>query len=168
MNNFYQNLQKRLQKKVTEGWQSFLNDKRYENYKEFALYLEKIPEFQKYYRERVPHPPHAAAARLMGYPFMHELMRLGLYTTDWWPGDFYKSEEIENVDDKGVEWHARVFEVDLLYDKGRKKLCRLKFTCPHSHHGFEFKEPQTEIIKIYDESVEENLPELVEEINNNK
>lgn len=167
MNDFYKNLEKLLQKRVTEGWQAFLKSNKYEAYKEFALYLEKIPEFQNYYRERVPHPPHAAAARVMGYPFMHQLTRLGLYTTDWWPGDYYKSDEVEGLDDKGVEWHSRIFELDLLYDKGTKKLCRVRFTCPHSHHGFAFKEPKTEIVKIYDDNVQENFPELVKDVDKN-
>jgi hypothetical protein len=153
-NEFYAKFEKLMQSDISDGWRKLLRSERYQDFKAFALFLDGLEEFQNKHRKKVPHPPHEFSAREMGIPFMKRVNSLGLFMDHWFPGDFYtNSEEVEEHTDN-EEVHARIFCLTLLSDKAQNKLCKIALKFPHSHEGFDFKEPKLKIIEVYESNPE--------------
>jgi hypothetical protein len=164
MEDAFNQMELRLQNDLTRGWEEFLKHPHYQTFKDFALFLDDIDEFQTVHRNLLPHPPHEFAARFIGKPLMNTLMGWGFHTSCWFPGDYYDSAEIEYASETGEEVHARVFSMDVLYDKGQNKLCQLTFTFPHLHDGFGFLQPVVKISERYASSGEDVLVNLSKEV----
>ena len=149
MNRSLEQLEKSLQEELRKGWKDFLQSELFATHRDFAIFLDGLEEFQQVHRKTIPHPPHEFAARHIGQPFMQKLMELGIFTSYWFPGDFYASKEVHYEHDSDEDVHARVFELDLLVDKGQKKLCQLTLAFPHMHEGFGFLSPTVKVTECY-------------------
>lgn len=139
-------LRAELQDALIMGWRALLGSERYSKLRDFAVFLDALPEFQSVHRPRHPHPPHEYAARDIGIPFMAVLRRHGLFLSACFPGDFEASTEAEwpdpyvDANGRAQEVVARVFHSDLLRPDD-SRLCRVSIAFPHLHEGFGFPFP---------------------------
>lgn len=129
-----------LQRKLTEGWQTFLQTDQYQHLVEFAEFLDGLPEFQSVHRKRIPHPAHEFTARAIGLPLMNTLVDFGILMNHWFPGNYYDSFE----DEADGPISIRTFSLTLIANGS--ELCRLAIDFPHLHDGFGFKEPSVRIV----------------------
>ena len=132
-----------LQKSLDRGWHEFKQSKEFIELEKFATFLQDVAFFESEFRGTIPHPAHEYAARAMGNHFLETARNLDLHFSDFFPGDYRKSNEIE---EKG--YMVRRFYLDMY--QHRELLCSVSISFTHLHDKFDFPErPTIKLERLY-------------------
>lgn len=131
-----------LQKSLTLGWREFLESDSFVELEKFSEFLRNVKFFDSEYHGSIPHPAHEFSARLMGKYFNISSRELDLHYSDYFPGDYRKSNEIFVNNYKVRRFYLDVYKRNLL-------ISNAILSFPHQHDVFDFPAtPTIELLKV--------------------